>query len=243
MKTSRIACLLLAGLLLACGSSEADWRKADAEGTVAAFQKFLADHPRDAHVPQARARIEALQDQQAWAQVEQGGTVESFQQYETGQKEGLHLAEARDRIADLQRAAAFKVAQSEATPTAVPGFSAEIPAGPGGGPSACAAAEAHRPAADVDLSGAAWGVSQPQGRATRACEAREAICQGPASGCRHTGKCKKPARAREFRADEPRGGASGLRQTEEIPSALQSCEELNGTHRLTVAPCAADESL
>lgn len=130
MKTSRIACLLLAGLLLACGSSEADWRKADAQGTVAAFQKFLADHPRDAHAPQARARIEALQDQQAWAQAQQGGTVESFQQYETGQKEGLHLAEARDRIADLQRAAAFKVAQSEATPTAYQDFLQKYPQGP-----------------------------------------------------------------------------------------------------------------
>ena len=117
-------------VLVACSSAESDWKKADAQGTVAAYQAFLKDHPNNAHADQARDRIHALEDEQAWADAQKTNTLESFQAYLQNQPKGVHSAEAHDRIAALERSAAWKVAQTSATATALQEFLEKYPQGP-----------------------------------------------------------------------------------------------------------------
>lgn len=117
-------------VLLACSSAESDWKKADGQGTVAAYQAFLRDHPNNAHADQARDRIHALQDEQAWADAQKANTQESFQAYLQNQPQGVHSAEAHDRITALERSAAWKVAQASATAAALQEFLQKYPQGP-----------------------------------------------------------------------------------------------------------------
>jgi hypothetical protein len=121
--------ILTVVVLLACSSSESDWKKADAQGTVAAYQAFLKDHPNNAHADQARDRIHALEDEQAWADAQKTNTLESFQTYLQNQPKGVHSAEAHDRIATLERSAAWKLAQANATPTVLQEFLQKYPQG------------------------------------------------------------------------------------------------------------------
>jgi len=122
--------LLTVIVLLACSSSESDWKKADAQGTLAAYQSFLKDHPNNAHADQARDRIYALVDEQAWADAQKTNTLESFQTYLQKQPKGVHSAEAHDGIAAFERSAAWKVARASATATALQEFLEKYPQGP-----------------------------------------------------------------------------------------------------------------
>jgi Domain of unknown function (DUF4396) len=63
----RAICFVTISILMACSSCDSDWKTADTQSSIAAYQKFLADHPDDPHAEQARSRVQALQDEQAWA--------------------------------------------------------------------------------------------------------------------------------------------------------------------------------
>src|ERR1700676_5035047 len=97
------------GTLVACSSAETDWKKADAQATIDAYQQFLTAHPNDSRAEQARNKIHALEDEQAWTLAGKTDTADSFGQYVQTQPNGVHLQEARDRITGLDRAVAWKI--------------------------------------------------------------------------------------------------------------------------------------
>lgn len=125
-----ISMIALAAMLVACSSSESDWKKADTQNTVAAFQDFLSQHPNDAHATQAQARIQGLQDDQAWADAQKTNTTDGFQQYLSKFPNGVHAADARTQVAAIQRAAAWKVAQAANTMPALQDFLQKYGQGP-----------------------------------------------------------------------------------------------------------------
>jgi hypothetical protein len=125
----RSMCLLTVSALVACSSSDSDWKKADARGSEPAYRKFLTDHPNDPHAEQARSRVQALQDEQAWTQATKANTVDGFRQYVQMQPMGLHTTEAREQAADLERAAAWKSAQASANQAALHEFLERYPQG------------------------------------------------------------------------------------------------------------------
>ncbi len=122
-------CFLTISTLMACSSSDSDWKKADTQSSIAAYQKFLADHPNDPHAEQARSRVQALQDEQAWAQAAKVNTVDGFRQYLQIQPMGLHTTDARERAADLERATAWKSAQASASLATLHEFLQKYPQG------------------------------------------------------------------------------------------------------------------
>lgn len=130
MKILRGLCLAMVVTLIACSSSEADWKKADAQGTIAAYQKFLTDHPKDSHAAQARGRIQALQDEQAWADAQKANTPDAYKQYVDTQPNGVHAGEAQQRMTGLQRAAAWKIAQADGKAPALQDFLQKYPQRP-----------------------------------------------------------------------------------------------------------------
>jgi hypothetical protein len=125
-----IALITLAAMLAACSSSESDWKKADAQNTVAAYQDFLQQHPNDSHVSQASQRIQSLQDDQAWADAQKANTSDSLQQYLQKYPSGTHAADAKTLSAGLERAAAWKVAQTANTESALQDFIQKYNEGP-----------------------------------------------------------------------------------------------------------------
>ncbi|MGH8210093.1 MAG: hypothetical protein ACREU6_10960, partial [Steroidobacteraceae bacterium] len=84
----------LTALLWGCSSPEADWKKADGQGTVAAYQEFLTAHPNDTHAQQARDRIKSLQDEQAWTEAHNTNTADAYQEYLQKEPSGAHADEA-----------------------------------------------------------------------------------------------------------------------------------------------------
>jgi hypothetical protein len=131
MNTVRGICLLAVVVgLMACSSPEADWKKADSQGTVAAYEDFLVKHPNDSHATQARTRIQSLEDDHAWTPAQNANTIESLKQYVQTQPNGTHVADAQERITGLERAAAWKVAQADGKQPALQDFLQKYPNGP-----------------------------------------------------------------------------------------------------------------
>ncbi len=123
-------CLLCAASLLGCSSSQADWNQANSQGTVAAYQAFLSQHPDDPNDAAARQRIQTLQDEQAWTTAQGANTLAAYQQYLSSEPSGTHAQDAHDRITGLQRAAAFQDAKNAGTSGALQDFLSKYPSGP-----------------------------------------------------------------------------------------------------------------
>jgi len=115
VKTMQALFLLTAGVLVACSSQEADWAKANGQGTVSAYRAFLKHHPDSAHAELARSRILSLEDAQAWTVARSANTPEAFEQYLQKETSGVHSVDARDRINAFERDAAWKLAGAVAT--------------------------------------------------------------------------------------------------------------------------------
>lgn len=131
MKKSLIVlCALTAGALVACSSPNADWQKADQQGTIAAYQQFIQEHPSDPRVEQARNRINALKDEQAWTAAQNANTLDAYQQYLQQEPSGMHAADAQDKVTGLQQSAAWQSAQSAGTAAAYQSFLQQYPNAP-----------------------------------------------------------------------------------------------------------------
>ena len=122
--------LIAAAMLVACGSAESAWDKANAENSVQAYQAFVAKYPADKRADEARAKIAALQDQQDWAAADKANTEASFQDYLQKRSSGLHAQEARDRLNGLQGAVAWQQATQIGTAAAFKDFLQKYPSVP-----------------------------------------------------------------------------------------------------------------
>ncbi len=121
------ACLLATGALVACSSPNADWQKASAQGTAAAYRSFIRHHPDDPRVQQARNRIAALEDTQAWQSAHSAGTVAAYQQYLTQHPNGAYTSEAQAALTTLKETSAWQSAQSAGTVSALEAFVSKYP--------------------------------------------------------------------------------------------------------------------
>jgi outer membrane protein assembly factor BamD (BamD/ComL family) len=125
-----VSMFVLTALLVACSSAESDWKKADTANTAAAYQDFLTQHPNDTHSPDARDRLNKIQDEQAWADAQSGNSLEAYQQYLQKQPSGAHVQDAHQQITVLDRAAQWKTAQAANTPAALQEFLKKYTEGP-----------------------------------------------------------------------------------------------------------------
>ncbi len=123
-------CILAAVTLAACSSPNADWNKASAQNTVAAYQGFIRHHPGDPRVEQARNRIDALRDAQAWDTAQSAANVEAYQHYLQRYPDGAHAAAAQSSITKLKQSAAWQSAQSADTAAAYQSFLQDYPDAP-----------------------------------------------------------------------------------------------------------------
>lgn len=125
-----ILCALVAGTLAACSSPNADWQKASARGTVAAYRSFIQHHPGDPRVQQARNRIESLEDQQAWKTARHTATQQAYRQYLTDYPNGAFTTQAQGALTTLRATAAWQTAQAAGTAAAYEAFVGMFPNAP-----------------------------------------------------------------------------------------------------------------
>ncbi len=113
----------------ACHSATGDWSQASKQNTVAAYQNFVAAHPKDTHASEAQALILQLQDDNAWTEAQHAGTTTSYQSYLQQYPTGSHAVAARDTMTSIDRAAEWKTVQDSGSAASLQAFLQKYPTG------------------------------------------------------------------------------------------------------------------
>jgi cell division septation protein DedD len=123
MKTLRLLVAAAAvSLAAACSNPEADWQKAEAENTEAAYLAFLAEHPEGEWAQKAQAELDAIKDARDWENAQTSDAIEAYNNYLLAHPTGAHMGEARQRISELETEAAWAAAQAAGTKEALEDF-------------------------------------------------------------------------------------------------------------------------
>lgn len=123
MKGLRIGMASAAALLVvACSNPEADWTKAQAQHTEAAYQAFLERHPDSEWASRARAEIDVIGDRRDWEKARTVDAIEAYNNYLLARPVGAYLGEARQRIYELETEEAWAAAQSAGSRVALEDF-------------------------------------------------------------------------------------------------------------------------
>lgn len=118
MQTIRAAfCLVTAiSALVACAGPS--WEQVRTEDTLAAYRRYLADHPSSKHAPEARERIAVMQ-------VEREPSIEALERFQREHGGSAAMPELTQRVEER----AFDAARVAATPHAYARFLASFPNG------------------------------------------------------------------------------------------------------------------
>ena len=123
MKTWRLVVAAAALVMVAaCSNPEADWQKAEAENTEAAYQAFLEKHPEGEWAQKAQSQLDAIKDTRDWENAQTSDAIEAYNNYLLAHPTGAHMGEARQRITDLETEAAWSTAQTAGTREALEDF-------------------------------------------------------------------------------------------------------------------------
>jgi cell division protein FtsN len=131
VETLRALGILTAGVLVACSAQEADWAKANAQGTSAAYHEFLKHNPDSAHTELALRRILSLEDAHAWTAAQRANTRQALEQYLQTETNGVHLVDARNRIHAFERDAAWKLGEPVVEKPVLQDYLVRYPQSPG----------------------------------------------------------------------------------------------------------------
>ena len=100
--------IVLCGMVqISCNSSGRDWEAAVAKNDFASYEEFVAKHPQDQRVGEARAKIEALE----WNVAHERGTQDAYRSFLTKHGASAFRGDAERAIDDLE----WKAADSAAT--------------------------------------------------------------------------------------------------------------------------------
>jgi uncharacterized protein (TIGR02145 family) len=93
-------------------ANEADnWAFAKEEGTIAAFQQFLVNHPDGEHADKARKQIATLEEDLAWKKATQNNSVSAYIQYRRAYPEGRYRDQALEAVQNLEEDQTWKIAK------------------------------------------------------------------------------------------------------------------------------------
>lgn len=117
-------------ILCGCHSAASDWRAANDQNTLMAYQRFLVKHPSDAHAEEARAMISYFEDDAAWGEARHVGTIAGYRQYLELYPQGFNADAASALVYSIERAAAWANTNKESNATSLKEFLVEYPTGP-----------------------------------------------------------------------------------------------------------------
>jgi outer membrane protein assembly factor BamD (BamD/ComL family) len=104
-----ISSLLLALTILGgngCNNPDKDWKDAEAKNTIAAYERFLSNHPGHAKAKVAIARID-------WGKAKQKNTIEAYETFVSKHPNDVNAIEASSRLEELNRPLDWQKAKSE----------------------------------------------------------------------------------------------------------------------------------
>jgi cell division septation protein DedD len=123
MKTLRLTVAAAALAVIAgCSNPEADWQKAEAQNTEAAYQAFLDKHPEGEWAQKAQAQLDAIKDTRDWENAQTSDAIEAYNNYLLAHPTGAYMGEARQRITELETEAAWRDAQAAGTKESLEDF-------------------------------------------------------------------------------------------------------------------------
>lgn len=88
-----------------------DWAAAETEGTIAAYENYLALYPEGRNVREAKEKLLELNDEAAWAVAREKDTVAAYQAYLEQFPLGLHDIEATSRMKTIKEEQEWAEAQ------------------------------------------------------------------------------------------------------------------------------------
>jgi hypothetical protein len=107
----------------------AAWARCEAEGTLAAYQGFLAQFPESPHVAAAQAQIAILAEEADWQQVQAQGTIAAYLSYCGRYPSGAHRQAALSAIEKLEDEQDWRLAQQRGALSAYLTYQAKHPKG------------------------------------------------------------------------------------------------------------------
>lgn len=123
MKTWRlVVAAVVFSMVAACSNPEADWQKAEAENTEAAYQSFMDKYPEGEWAQKAQSQLDAIKDTQDWENAQTADAIQAYNNYLLEHTTGAHMGEARQRISELETEAAWSAAQAAGTQEALDDF-------------------------------------------------------------------------------------------------------------------------
>jgi hypothetical protein len=120
-----ISSLLLALTILGgngCNNPDKDWKDAEAKNTIAAYERFLSNHPGHAKAKVAIARID-------WGKAKQKNTIEAYETFVSKHPNDVNAIEASSRLEELNRPLDWQKAKSEGSINAYQEFLTKHPNG------------------------------------------------------------------------------------------------------------------
>lgn len=118
MQMIRVALCLAAGITASMGCAGPSWDQVREQNTLAAYRRYLADHPSSKHAVEARERIAVMQ-------VEREPSIEALKRFQRDHAGSAATAELTRRVEER----AFEAARVAATPEAYARFLSSFPDG------------------------------------------------------------------------------------------------------------------
>jgi ankyrin repeat protein len=101
--------LCVTGLLAAfvvclggCASAQRDWKQASEEGTIPAYERFVAEYPESEFTFQANAKLAELRADRAWNTATEANDIAAYEGFLSDHGRARQAGEARNRLAKLQ---------------------------------------------------------------------------------------------------------------------------------------------
>jgi hypothetical protein len=103
-------------LLPACSRETDEWRAAQAADTVAAYQRFVREHPASAHAAQADARAAQLVEDEDWRRAQEQDTLQAYQLFLSQHPDSRWTQEARVRVETITLGSGAAASAAPANP-------------------------------------------------------------------------------------------------------------------------------
>jgi len=126
MRPARLSAIFLSVAMFVvtsgCSHESRDWQAAQAANTIEAYEAFVTEHPKSAHLADVQARVVQLTEDRDWQRASVTDTADAYRQFLAAHPQAKSAQEARIRIENFGLsggAAAAPSAAAAQTPAAM----------------------------------------------------------------------------------------------------------------------------
>ena len=220
--------LITAVLVTGCDTREKDWDVAREADSIAAYEKFLDQHPEGEYAATARERIAELRVQNAWDSARDADTIEAYRAFVDEYPDSEYAAQASARIVEMERNSRWSQVRNSTEIAALEAFVGRYP-------DSDEAVQARERIEQLEAEAEAKAEAEAEARARAEAEARaaaEAAREGEYRVQLGAFRSEDPARSGAQRLEERYASVLGDVNIEVMPPAQGSSFFLLRTSRL-----------